>query len=96
MSTTLEKEPQRRPSTHVLNGNKQLYIEDQFPMRPKETSCRYTPVGDNHFRVVFFKIKSFSELNLVQEHKVCRSYFVRVWKDEGLWTHEVVDGKEYF
>jgi hypothetical protein len=96
MSTTIEKEPQRKPSRHVLNGNKQLYIEDQFPMEPEETFVRYTPVGDNSFRIVFFKIKGHSELNIVHDHKVCRSYFVSVWKDDGMWTHKIVDGKTYF
>jgi hypothetical protein len=96
MSTTLEKEPQRRPSTHVLSGNRELYIEDQFPKRPMETFVRYTPVGDYNFRIVFFKIKDHSEMNVVQDHKVCRSYFVYVYKENGLWNHKVVDGNEYF
>ena len=97
MITPVEEIPTKETTTGLRKtGSRLAYVTREFPKKDNESYVRYTPVGDNHFRIVFFKIKNHSEMNVIQDHRVCRSYFVFVEKVNEQWTHKVIDGKSYF
>ena len=74
-------------------SSKEEYIKSVLPMKLTESNVRYTPVGDFHFRVVFFKPVISGE-SLIPEYKLCRTYFVQVKKDaKNEWIHNIVDSK---
>jgi len=93
ITTSLKSPKKKKKVAPILSKDK--YIKSVLPMQFDESHVRYTPVGDFHFRVVFFRSIQ-SENSVMVEHKLCRTYFVKVKQDDkGKWVHEIID-KNHF
>lgn len=99
MRLSTEELPPKKEPTRIKFCDpvaKKTYVQAKFPKKTEETHVRYTPVGDDHFRIVFFKIRDHNEESIIQDHFVCRTYFVHVERTPDGCKHTVVDQKLFF
>jgi len=69
------------------------YVRKEFPIKEGECHVKYCHVGNDNFRINFFKEKGTSQF--VKDYTICRSYYVQMKKDNKTWRHEILDSDLY-
>jgi len=73
---------------------RQEYVKTEFPIKKGELMVKYTPIGNNCFRIVFFK--SINNNNIMPDPRVCRTYFISVEKEKVGWSYTVIESHIFF